>query len=70
MAIIAVESPTLATKMWSCLKIMVVAVVPAVLRSPVLLRFQVAAFKKKKLSTMFIIVGSISRCSIEYKIDS
>lgn len=37
----AVESPTLATKMWFCLKMTVDAVVPAVLRSPILLVFHV-----------------------------
>ena len=36
----AVESPTLATKMWFCRKMIVDAVVPAVLRSPILLVFQ------------------------------
>ena len=37
-----VESPTLATMIWSCLKITMEAVVPAVLKSPVLDLFQVA----------------------------
>ena len=37
-----VESPTFATKIWFCLKMMIEAVVPAVLRSPILFVFHEA----------------------------